>query len=265
MTRGFTNQDKMSEQHSNPIVNDAELPRMDEIEKLTKQQSTHAHNNEMQDALESHENARTLKSNRKGDFMDLFKESYQSDENKKEFLSEDVFEPQKESPIQREKEDQKEGFVRLRLRVEDGEMSIIGAHSVEGPLLQEESVYGEFGFEMRVEDRRLALGSITDAGEIRGFPPPYPTEDMHGHHVNEQPVHEFAVRIPRQHFTDDNFNRMEISVFRVKGDVDFKGLSSEKSVLVQSDNIRNIARITGITEKNTTKEMLKQINSVLKY
>lgn len=263
MARGFTNQEKMLEQSSVPVVNDAKLPRMDEVEKLTEKKSAGGPKDEMQTSLGIRKKTQVPKSKQRGDFMDPFHSPDEPEEFNKEFPPAEAFEPQKESRLSPEEEGQRGGYILLRLRVENGEIRIIGASSGEGPLLQEESVHGELGFEMRLANRRVALGSIHDSGEIRSFPPPYPTEEMQGHHIVETPVYEFKVRLPRQELTKDYASKLEIAVFRVKGEVDLKCLPPDKPVALQSDNVRTVARLTGVTEKNIAKEALKQINSIL--
>jgi len=260
MAQGTRNQDKMSEKSLPPIVNDAKLPRMDETEQLTVDKSSPAGENEMQSSLEK---AQSSSSKQKGNFMKPFKPPGKPEKVKKELPPEDSCEPQKEDHTAHEKESQDEGYIRFQLRVENDGIKIIEVRSVEGPLLQEESVHGELGFEMRLADRRLALGSIPDSGEMRSFPPPHPTEGMHGHHITEKLDYEFAVRIPRQQFTEDDTKSLVISVFRKKGNVDFKCLSPDKSVLVQSDNLRSIANLTGMSKKTITKEARNQINLIM--
>lgn len=265
MAQWFSDKDKMAEQGASPIVNNSKLPTMDGIEKLGVEKSSLAGKNEMQTSLESRKKVQSPKSNQKGNFMKPFKSPDKKEKYKEEVQSENLFEPQKEASAPRKKEDQEEGYIRLQLRVENGEIWIIGVRAVESSLLQEESVHGgELGYEIRLADQRLALGSIPDFGEMRGFPPPHPTEDMHGHQIIKQLENKFTVRILRKHFTEDNAKRLEISVFRIKGDVDFKCLSPDKSVLVQSDNLRNIAHLKGVTEKYTTKEALNQIDTIMR-
>ena len=91
---------------------------------------------------------------------------------------------------------QPEGYVRLRLRVTDGEISVVGAKAVEGPLV-EPKLQGALAYEATVGEKRVAAGGIPDVGERRSFPDPEGKGVMRGHHVEELKTYEVNVRIPK--------------------------------------------------------------------
>jgi hypothetical protein len=79
---------------------------------------------------------------------------------------------QKEANVTRaEAAQQPAGYVRLRLRVTDGEMAVVGAKAVEGPLV-EPKLQGALAYEVTVGRKRVTAGGIADVGERRSFPDP---------------------------------------------------------------------------------------------
>jgi hypothetical protein len=123
---------------------------------------------------------------------------------------------QKEANVTRaEAAQQPEGYVRLRLRVSDGEMSVVGAKAVEGPLV-EPRLQGALAYEATVGDKRVAAGGIPDVGERRSFPDPQGKGVMRGHHVEELKTYEVNIRIPKERVSASALPRLEIALYKMK-------------------------------------------------
>jgi hypothetical protein len=123
---------------------------------------------------------------------------------------------QKEGKVTRaEAAQQPEGYVRLRLRVTDGEMSVVGAKAVEGPLV-EPKLQGALAYEVTVGERRIAAGGIPDVGERRSFPDPEGRGEMSGHHVEELRTYEVSVRVPKEQVSAAALPRLEIALYKMK-------------------------------------------------
>jgi hypothetical protein len=123
---------------------------------------------------------------------------------------------QKEANVTRaEAAQQPEGYVRLRLRVTDGEMSVVGAKAVEGPLV-EPKLQGALAYEATVGEKRVAAGGIPDVGERRSFPDPEGKGVMRGHHVEELKTYEVNVRIPKEQVSAAALPRLEIALYKMK-------------------------------------------------
>jgi hypothetical protein len=123
---------------------------------------------------------------------------------------------QKEGSVTRaEAAQQPEGYVRLRLRVTDGEMSVVGAKAVEGPLV-EPKLQGALAYEVTVGEKRIAAGGIPDVGERRSFPDPEGKGEMSGHHVEELRTYEVNVRVPKEHVSAAALPRLEIALYKMK-------------------------------------------------
>jgi len=110
---------------------------------------------------------------------------------------------------------QGEGYVRLRLRVTDGVVSIVGAQAVEGPLV-EPKLQGTLAYEVTVGRRRVAAGGIPDIAEQRSFPDPNARGEKRGHHVEELTTFEVTVRVPKERVSAAQLPRLGISLFKVK-------------------------------------------------
>jgi hypothetical protein len=123
---------------------------------------------------------------------------------------------QKEANVTRaESAQQPEGYVRLRLRVTDGEMAVVGAKAVEGPLV-EPKLQGALAYEMTVGQKRVAAGGIPDVGERRSFPDPQGKGEMSGHHVEKLKTYEVNVRVPKERVSAADLQRLEIALYRMK-------------------------------------------------
>lgn len=123
---------------------------------------------------------------------------------------------QKEAKLTRaETAKQPEGYVRLRLRVTDGEVSVVGAKAVEGPLV-EPKLQGALAYEVTVGQKRVAAGGIPDAGERRSFPHPEGKGEMSGHHVEELKTYEVNVRVPKERVSVAELPRLEIALYKLK-------------------------------------------------
>ena len=93
-------------------------------------------------------------------------------------------------------EDRSDRYVRLRVRVEDGRMSILDSAVVDSALVQPPAIHGDFAYEVSEGERRLHVDAIPDLGVIRGFVNPDGPPEERQHHTYEQSVYEFAVRVP---------------------------------------------------------------------
>jgi len=110
-----------------------------------------------------------------------------------------------------------ERYVRMRVRVRGDKMEVVGAKVVEGPLVRPERLYAGLVYEAALSDVQIDFDSLPDVGVRRSFPPPGPEGEMIGHHIEELPSYEFAVRIPQQQLSEQALRNLRISVYRVKG------------------------------------------------
>ena len=108
------------------------------------------------------------------------------------------------------------GYVRLRVRVEDGELAIVDSHMVEGPLAQTAAFEGGHAYEVTEGDRLLHAGSIPDLGVVRSFAHPTGTLEQQGHHTYERSTYEFNARVPIEALTRAALPKIAVVLYRVK-------------------------------------------------
>src|SRR5262245_38436550 len=109
-----------------------------------------------------------------------------------------------------------ERYVRLRVRVQDDELSIVDSHVVEGPLAQAAAFEGGHAYEVTDGDRLLHAGSIPDLGVFRSFPHPDGTPEQQRHHTYELSTYEFNARVPANALTRTALPRIAVVLYRVK-------------------------------------------------
>ena len=169
---------------------------------------------------------------------------------------------QKEAKVTKaEAAQQPEGYVRLRLRVSNGEMSVVGAKAVEGPLV-EPKLQGALAYEATVGDKRVAAGGIPDVGERRSFPDPEGKGVMRGHHVEELTTFEVNVRIPKERVSASALPRLEIALFRMKEELpearpDMLAAAPIGEQFVRE--LREVGRMKGIRPDKLARPVAQQV------
>lgn len=158
-----------------------------------------------------------------------------------------------------------DSYLRLRVRVENGEMSVIEAREVGGPLVMRNTLPSGFAYEVTQGAKRVAVGSVPDAGEWRGFASPSGPPELQVHHVTTQADAEFNVRVPSAEVTLSSLPQTEITLYEVKD-------ASQSPVLAQgvaladtfTNEIREVARLKGIKVDSLSKDAQKEIRRALK-
>lgn len=156
-----------------------------------------------------------------------------------------------------------EAYLRLRLRVEDREISVVEAHKVDGPLTMPDMIDGNLVYEVTLGSNRIAAGSITDVGVNRSFPNPQGVPGQEGHYFVELPIYEFNVRIPKENISPSALPKAEISVYRTKGMI--SQAAGDKPLRSQfGSELREVARLKGIPVKKLTKPIQTEINRLFR-
>jgi hypothetical protein len=105
------------------------------------------------------------------------------------------------------------GYLRLRLRVDRGEMRLVGVSRVEGPLAPPEPVQGGLAYEVTIGQQQLGAGTVPDPGVQRAFQPLDAPEK--GHFLVEVPSYEFTARVPADMVSIASLPDVHISVYRM--------------------------------------------------
>lgn len=140
------------------------------------------------------------------------------------------------------------GYVRLRLRLrpDDGELSVVGAKAVDGPLAPGR-LAGALAYEVTLHGRQLAVGSIPDAGVRRSFPGR--DGERQGHHISDLSSYDVNVRVPKADINQDEMPRLEIAVYRVKEELpeaDPERLPHRALADLFGRQLRQVGRLEGL-------------------
>ncbi|HKE84447.1 MAG TPA: hypothetical protein VKB50_11850 [Vicinamibacterales bacterium] len=169
-------------------------------------------------------------------------------------------------PPRRSKSDapkKKDGYVRLRVLVHDGELSVVGAKFVEGPLAQTETVHPGRAYEVMLGSRRVATGVVPDAGQWRSFPDPTGRAGLGGHHITELPSYEIAVRIPAEDLSMSALPKAQITLYQWRGAAPTELVAgrSMRSQLPGRTNV--IATLKGIRLNQLPKQAQAELRQAL--
>jgi hypothetical protein len=109
-----------------------------------------------------------------------------------------------------------DGYVRVQIHFANGQLSVIGASEVPGPLTLPSAVINGFVYEVLLGDQQIALGSLPDVGVRRAFA----NRDVPGpdgkHRFIQVPSFEFFVRIPKTYISDMNLSKLTILLQNVQ-------------------------------------------------
>jgi hypothetical protein len=155
-----------------------------------------------------------------------------------------------------------EGYLRLRLQVQDGNISLTDVHKVDGPLVIEGKIDSSLVYEVLVSSKRVAIGSITDVGFNRSFPNPKDVPGQEGHLFVEVPSYEFYARLPTKHLSFSVLPKMEIVVYRMKTPIE-RAIGEKSLALEFGNELREVARLKGINIKTLSKRSQAKIHDIL--
>ncbi len=149
-------------------------------------------------------------------------------------------------------------YVRLRLRVENGQMSVVDSHEVEGTLIEPHTIHGNFAYEVIREQRRLYGDSIPDLGVTRSFSDPEGALEQRGHHITELSSYEFNARVPAKELGRAALSKIEIALYRVKERAPEKPLGIAPLSVQFERELREVARLKGIPADKLPPSIQKQ-------
>lgn len=144
-----------------------------------------------------------------------------------------------------------EQYVRLRVRVDDGELSIVGGHLVDSPLAQSAEFQGGFAYEITDGDRLLHAGSIPDLGVVRSFAKPDGTREQLRHHTYDLSTYEFDARVPAASLTRATLPGINVVLYRVKEPAPARALPAQALTTAplgvqRARELRELGRVVGL-------------------
>lgn len=108
------------------------------------------------------------------------------------------------------------GYLRLLMRVENGDMSVVGASRVPGPLGRPGQVQGGLAYEVSLGAQQIGAGDVPDPGFRRGVTDPEHPD--RGHALVEAPGYEFTARIPVDQIRTESLPDVQITVYRLNSE-----------------------------------------------
>jgi hypothetical protein len=144
-----------------------------------------------------------------------------------------------------------ERYVRIRVRVDDGVLSIVASHPVEGPLAQTTTFEGGYAYEVTDGDHLLHAGSIPELGIVRSFAHPSGTLEQQRHHTYQLSTYEFNARVPSEALKRAALSNIAIVLYRVKERPPMRAafgqpLAAEPLGLQRAREIREVGRVVGL-------------------
>ncbi len=147
-----------------------------------------------------------------------------------------------QEPLRR-KEKSAEQYIRLRLRVANGELSIVDSHLVDGPLAQTAAFQGGYAYEVTAGNQLLHAGSIPDLGVVRSFAHRGGTLEQQRHHTYELSTYEFHARVPAKALRRALLSEIAVVLYRV---AERELLSAAPLGVQRKRKLREMARVIGI-------------------
>ena len=171
--------------------------------------------------------------------------------------------PRRTKPAGRASKQAKEGYVRLRVLVQNGEMSVVGAKFVEGPLAPMETLHPGLAYEVTFGSRRVAAGSIPDAGVWRSYPDPLGRVEMQGHHITEVPSYEIAVRVPAEELSMSALPKARITLYRWRGTGHAEPTAGRPLKAQLKGRVETVATLKGIRLSRLSKKAQAEVRRAL--
>ena len=172
--------------------------------------------------------------------------------------------PGDQQPIEGAPPEEGPGYLRLRLRVVDGEARVRGVKFVEGPLDRPDTISAGLSYEAKVGGRRVAVGDVPDFAERRSFPDPTGRAGMQGHHLSEVEAPEFTVRIPADELTEAQMGELSIDLFRWRGRGPGDHIAITELTKQPKVAVTHLARLDGLHESDVPAPVRRQLRDALK-
>lgn len=160
----------------------------------------------------------------------------------------------------------REGYVRLRMRYDHGNLSVVGVKRVSGPLVSKERLEEGFVYEVTRGRRRIYTEALPDLGVERSFPPPEgeETAEVHGHHIVELDIYEFNVRVPANEFTTRSLRNLQVTLYETT-EIPESLQMDARTLKTQFDKeLREVSKLKGIDRNKLPNNVQQQLDESLR-
>jgi len=152
------------------------------------------------------------------------------------------------------------GYIVLRMRVQNGELSVIGSRRVDGAFLEHSNlIQNGITYEAFLKEGRIAIGSIPDFGEQRSFPRPKGDPSHEGHHFTMLPSFDFNLKIHAEKITLKDLPALQVSLYRFKEHVPDLVLTDVPLKARFEKEVRVVAEMNGIKVGRLRDEVKKSL------
>jgi hypothetical protein len=139
-----------------------------------------------------------------------------------------------------------EGYIRLHMHVTNGQMSVVGAQLVPGPLLQPQILHHDHAYEVTVGSNQIAVESLPDLMERRSYPNPHAPSGQEGHNISQASSYDFIARIARNTLSLAQLPQMRIALYQVSEAAKHTPMVKQPLYTQFGQNIREVAQINGL-------------------
>jgi len=157
------------------------------------------------------------------------------------------------------------GYIVFRMRVQDGQISVVGARKIEGPFLENENlIQSGITYEAFLKDRRIAVGSIPDYGEQRSFARPQSDPSHEGHHITILPGFDFNLKIAADKITFKELPGIRLTLYRFKEHVPDLSINAAPLKVRFEKEVRVVAEMNGIEVERLHDDIKKSLKQIFK-
>jgi len=155
-----------------------------------------------------------------------------------------------------------DGYIRLEVHVENGQLSLTGVKQVPGPLAMPSALIRGYAYEVLLDEQQVALGSLPDVGLRRAFA----NSDVPGpqgkHYFVNIPTFDFFVRIPKGYFSTVNLPKLNIVLHRVE---DAPDRLTSLAPLQKHPGVKTVevGRLAGIKLEQLSSTVRPQLEQIL--
>jgi len=156
-----------------------------------------------------------------------------------------TYQPQQRKPGDQQQASN-EGYIRLHVHVANGQMSVIGAQAVAGPLVQPQTLQHDHAYEVTVGANRVAAESIPDLTERRSYPNPHAGPGQEGHNITHASSYDFIVRIPRKALSMAQLPQLRIALYQVSDTAQHKSMGTQALGAQFGQQVKEVAQLNGL-------------------
>ena len=155
-----------------------------------------------------------------------------------------------------------EGYVRMEVHFENGQLSLVGVKQVPGPLAMPSAVIRGYAYEVLLNDQQIALGSLPDVGVRRAFANRDVPDPQGKHYIVSVPAFDFFVRVPQGHISAATLPKLTIVLHKVEDAPDrFTSLSP----LARQHGVKTVeaTRLAGIKLEQLSPAVRSHLEQIL--